>query len=336
LIQTAPPLSATSDTPLGSVEVPPVSASADPTDIDNGVPKEMSPEAQAAARAAKVTDATPPDPDAIDVSDLSKDLPGYAVREITKARKAARDKIAAETATATKDAADARAEAEKVRAELAELRAKAEAAPPVKAEEPAAAAAEPRPTRDAFDDPDAYDTALTEWAAREGERRASEKLATETAAKAAEAAKATQDAEIARINADWAGKRAKAAEAYADYEAVAEGDHTVSPPMAHTIILAENGPDVAYYLGKHPDESARIAALVNPAMQIFEIGKLSAKLAAQPVRNPRPKPLEPIGTNGAPADTSGREPTMDEVYARTTARIAATRRPFLEASPGRH
>ena len=53
LVRTAPPLSATADEPLMSVEALPVSASADPKDLERGVPAEITPEAKAVIAAAK-------------------------------------------------------------------------------------------------------------------------------------------------------------------------------------------------------------------------------------------------------------------------------------------
>ena len=360
LIRTAPPLSATSDGPLGEVAKPPVSASNDAGDQDSGVPGEMSAQDQADARTAKVTDVTAPTgkkppaaktPEAeIDVSDLASNLPGYAVREISKARKAARTQVAEATAQADAAAKSATEAADAARAELAALRAKLQATPPAESE-PAVnrteaegrsggatrdPSAEARPTRDTFDDPDAYDTALSEWAMREGVRTAEAKIASDRAAAEAAAQKSAQEAEIAALNTRWEASKAKASEKYQDYAAVAEGEHTVSVPMAHAILVLENGTDVAYHLGKNPEESARIAAIKNPMMQVLEIGKIAARLAAPPSRAPRSRPLEPIDGSFSPADTSGREPSMEEVAARVNGRYQAGRRPFLEASPGRH
>lgn len=356
LVRTAPPLSATSDAPLADVPKPPASASNDATDQASGTPAEMSPEAQAAARVARVdpgpdadasADATPADKVAADKAAADKaaadeietiqvdgrdvPLPPWMKREITKARNRQRDaeasaKTAAEELTALK-------------ASLEELKAKVETPKPTEAvvETP-----DPRPTRDKFEDPDSYDVALTEWATREGERKAVEKVGAEraaaeaeAAAKAADARKASQDAEIARMNAEWTTKVAKATEKYTDYNDVAQNDAVqITMPMAHAIMLADNGPDVAYHLGKNLEEATRIASLTNPVAQAMQIGMLAARLATPQPRAARARPLEPITTGVAPADTSGREPSMDEHAATVNGRIAAQRRPFFSASPG--
>ena len=202
-------------------------------------------------------------------------------------------------------------------------------------------APDPRPTRDGFDTPDAYETALTEWGVREGQRKATQAAAEERKAaetKAAEerreVARKAGETELAKLAETWQARRAKAIEARPDYAAVAESDAvTISQPMAHAIMSVENGPDIAYHLGQHPDVAARIAGLANVGMQILEIGKLSAKLAATPDRRPPPPPpLDPISGVNARADTSDREPSMEEYAAKRTAEIRASRRPFIQAS----
>lgn len=354
LVRATPPLSATSDAPLAAAEAPPAAASNDPADQAAGVPSEMSPEAQAAARPpSRETSAEQPseerkpddaDLDTMDVDGRKVPTPAWAKREITKARNKQREaQAAAEDArVAAKAAAEALAA---LQAEHAALREKAEKAaekPTEAAEAPAVAdpvvAEAPRPTRDQFDDPESYDEALSEWAARQGELRAEAKLAAERAeaeaaekAKAEEAQRTAQEAEITRINADWATRKAEAEARYPDFKAVTESESlTISPPVAHLIMTDTNGPEIAYFLGKNPDEATRIAQLP-PMRQLYEIGLVAARLAKPAGRaTPRPRPLEPIDTAGnAAADSSGREETMEEVAARVNGRYSSARKPFL-------
>lgn len=354
LVRTAPPLSATSDAPLAEIAKPPPSASNDPADQTNGVPTEMSPQDQAAARTARVVDPDAPTPAAdpgagqdepkpgdgtddmietihVDGKDVS--LPPWMKREITKARNRQRD-----AETAAKTAAD---ELVAMRASIAELKAKVETKP---AEPVQPVAEDIRPTRDTFDDPDAYDTALTEWAQREGERKAAEKIAAEVArteqeaaARQAEALKAAQDAEATRLSAAWEVKRAKATEKYGDYEQVTNADDLqITPIMAVRITRTENGADVAYYLGQNKAEAARIAAMTDPTDQVAEIALIASRLATPAARAPRARPLEPVDTGNAPSDTSQREPSMEEYGRRRTKEILGSRRPFMEpAAPAR-
>jgi hypothetical protein len=50
-------------------------------------------------------------------------------------------------------------------------------------------------------------------------------------------------------------------------------------PMAHAILHSEQGPDIAYHLGKNPAEAERISKLA-PALQLVELGKIASKLEA--------------------------------------------------------
>jgi hypothetical protein len=358
LVRDAPQLSATSDAPLTTPDAPPVSASNDPTDHDAGVPTEMSPEAQATATRRTKADAAPdaaaeegekaakpqdadPDLDTMDVDGRKVPTPPWAKREITKARNKQREAQSLAD-TQAKELVDLRAKFEEL---ATKVPAPAKDAPETKSADPPTPTpetkqpdpAEVRPTRDQFDDPDAYDTALSEWAGRQGERRAEEKLTAAAKAKADEAAKATQDAEIARINEGWMTRKAAAEAKYSDYKQVTERDDLkISGPMAHAIMLAQNGPDVAYHLGKNDAEAERIAALANPAQQVMEIATLAARLAAPPPRaTPRPRPLDPIDTGSSPANAGDREESMEEVAARVNSRYLTQRKPFLAATDTR-
>lgn len=369
IIRTAPPLSATSDAPLADTPRPPVSASNAAADLERGVPREITLQEKAAAEAARSTEAgvepadaaAAPDageaegedaaaaaakkaadldavPDEIEVDGKKVPTPPYAKREITKARNRQREaeaaKVAAETAAKTAQEA-----AEALQKELAELRA-AKVEVPKPAEPVVEAAPDPKPTRETFDDPDAYDTALTEWGVREGERKAAAKLAEEKTAAEAEAARVAaealrteQEAQVAKLNADWQTKRTQAVEKYPDYAAVVEAEGLkISDPMAAAIMLAENGTDIAYHLGQNPDDAARIAAMPNPMAQLIEIGRLSATLAAPPRRAPRPRPIEPIDAGAARADTSEVEPDMNTYAERRMAELRKARPPFFGAS----
>lgn len=92
---------------------------------------------------------------------------------------------------------------------------------------------------------------------------------------------------------------------YDDFEEIAfgQGRHNVTPFMAETIKASEMGPDVAYYLGLNPEESNRIAELP-PLLQAREIGKIEAKLAAEPPvkkASSAPAPIAPVTARNATA-----------------------------------
>jgi hypothetical protein len=69
----------------------------------------------------------------------------------------------------------------------------------------------------------------------------------------------------------------------------------ISNVMAETIQSSDIGPDVAYFLGTNPKEADRIYRLP-PILQAKEIGRIEAKLAAEP-----PKPTK---VSSAPAPLS--------------------------------
>ena len=70
-------------------------------------------------------------------------------------------------------------------------------------------------------------------------------------------------------------------------------------------VEAENAEDVAYYLGKNPKEAERIVSLPTLS-QVREIGKLEAKLLAEPAKpktpSKAPAPITPL-TGAAPVTT---------------------------------
>lgn len=187
-----------------------------------------------------------------------------------------------------------------------------------------------RPRREQFENPQAYDAAmeqhetnLVEWAARQAAGKAKVEVTRETQEAEAKRKKEETAAAIAerakQIQQEWSAKRDAALEKYPDYEEIAEDDDLlITDVAAHAIMAADNGPEIAYHLGKNPDEAARIAKLF-PAQQMVEIGKLSAKLDTPPKTSKAPSPIKPIGaTNAASPRTLrdiGDDPAGMEEYA---------------------
>ena len=113
----------------------------------------------------------------------------------------------------------------------------------------------------------------------------------------AETSKAAQ----AKMAQDWDAKTAKADAKYEDFDEIV-GDLKPNTPWAMAIMQADNGEDIAYYLGKHIKEATVIVAM-DPMSQIRAIGKLEAKLLAEP---PKPKaapgapaPITPVHGTGS-------------------------------------
>jgi hypothetical protein len=196
-----------------------------------------------------------------------------------------------------------------------------------------------RPTREAFADATAYEEALANYA---------DQKASWSAKRAVKEALAEQEQKVEQRQRDEAQKAAieayttrvqKASEKYPDYKQVAESpDVSVSIPMAHAIMHSEHGPEIAYHLGKNPEEAKRISAL-QPALQLVELGLLVAKLTTpapkeetpspQPVKpvSAAPKPIKPLGPSSEKPNKDPSEMSMDEYadYARKRD-AAATRR----------
>ena len=125
------------------------------------------------------------------------------------------------------------------------------------------------------------------------EKHATEKVLKEHTARQQQAALHQYQAKIAE---SWEAKAERGSSAYDDFEEVV-GELKPDSPMTFAIMEADNGDDIAHYLGKHLKEAERIASL-SPASQIREIGKLEAKLAAEPKKpkapSTAPAPITPL------------------------------------------
>jgi hypothetical protein len=84
---------------------------------------------------------------------------------------------------------------------------------------------------------------------------------------------------------------------YVDFEQVAYNPNLpITTSMAQAIQFSEIGPELAYHLGANPKEAERISRL-QPILQAKEIGKLEAKLAADPPvkkTSNAPSPISPV------------------------------------------
>jgi hypothetical protein len=84
---------------------------------------------------------------------------------------------------------------------------------------------------------------------------------------------------------------------YDDFEQVAYNPELpVTEAMARAIQASEIGPDVIYHLGSNPKEAARIARL-DPILQAKEIGRIEARLSAEPPvkkTSNAPAPIVPV------------------------------------------
>lgn len=112
-----------------------------------------------------------------------------------------------------------------------------------------------------------------------------------------------------------------------DYQSTAYSEAiTISPAMAQVIRESEDGPAVAYYLGKNPD-IAQVIAQLSPLAAARELGRLEARLADKresvPQRTiskapPPPAKIEGSGSPGAgiKPDTADSDKLSDAEWTR--------------------
>ena len=219
--------------------------------------------------------------------------------------------------TAARKAAERRAELAEQRAhELAKIAAAAKELPPAPEPPPPPVEAPlTKPRKADFADPDAYDDAVLEWAASEGARRSRAEIAAAEARRAQDAEQQAQAATAQAERAIWEERRVAAVQKYADFDEVAfKPDLPITTAMAAAISAESNGADVAYYLGKNPQEAARIAAL-KPNQAFAAVVRLAMKLEDKPSTSKAPAPITPVGARAGAVSKSPHEMSMEEYAA---------------------
>ena len=111
-----------------------------------------------------------------------------------------------------------------------------------------------------------------------------------------------QQQEAAKLHESYTKQTEQARQAYGDFDDVVQDpDLPISQAMAEAIMRSTNGADVAYYLGKNPDQAARIASL-DPFSAAVEIGRIAATVVRpQPRKTSNaPPPIQPVGARATP------------------------------------
>ncbi len=131
-----------------------------------------------------------------------------------------------------------------------------------------------KPVPDQFPTYEDYSEALADW--KYEDRRRKEKAAdAEASAKNAQA-----QAAQAVINA-YNERVTEAMERYDDFEDVVGRSTPIPDAAVHAIVKLENGPDVAYYLGKNPKICKKMMDFANEGdilSALIEVGKISQAL----------------------------------------------------------
>jgi hypothetical protein len=139
--------------------------------------------------------------------------------------------------------------------------------------------AAPTASVDQFESPEAYAEALAY-------QRAEELIAKREAAK-----------QQSQVLESYQEREEAARDKYDDFEQVAYNPKLpITNVMAETIQSSEIGPELAYYLGSNPKDAERISRMT-PLSQAKEIGKIEAKLAAEPPvkrTTSAPAPISPV------------------------------------------
>jgi hypothetical protein len=107
----------------------------------------------------------------------------------------------------------------------------------------------------------------------------------------------------------WAKRQEAGRKKYEDFDEVAGSEEVViTKDMAAVIMDSDLGHEIAYFLGKNPDEAERIAEL-SPSRQAAEIGKLELKLANPAKPSSAPAPINPVKPKGTV--TTGLSDSLD-------------------------
>lgn len=191
-------------------------------------------------------------------------------------------------------------------------------AEPPKVELPSPAASDGKPKPDAFETHAEYVEALTDWKTDQKFKERDQK-----------AENTRLETERAKQTTTYQEKAKAFLEKHPDFDEVVE-DLVVSPVVVGIIQTSENGPAIAYELGKNPDEAKRIAKLP-PLQAALELGAIRSRIASkasgekktEPKRvSSAPAPLAPVGGGGK---ASGPKPTLEEL-AKTDVRAFKERR----------
>ena len=146
--------------------------------------------------------------------------------------------------------------------------------------------AAPAASVDQFESPEAYAEALAL-------QKAEELIAKREAAKQQSA-----------VLESYQEREEAARDKYDDFEQVAYNPKLpITNVMAETIQSSDIGPELAYYLGSNPKEAERISRMT-PLSQAKEIGRIEAKLAADPPvkrTTSAPAPISPVTARASAA-----------------------------------
>jgi hypothetical protein len=127
----------------------------------------------------------------------------------------------------------------------------------------------------------------------------------------------------------WTKAKDTAAKKYPDFEKIASADDLpITPAMARSILeeTLDNGRgyEIAYYLGKHKDEAAKISALPTVERQQLAIGRLAERLAREEKAAMKESSKSVDSRAGATRESDAEE-SMEQYAKRRNAEIRANK-----------
>jgi hypothetical protein len=161
---------------------------------------------------------------------------------------------------------------------------------------PAEPAAEKEPDQNDFETLGEYLKAVRDYDRKAIARELKQEIA-------AEKQKEVVKTEEQKARESWMSKVETARSEYEDFDDVVFDDSLpITEPMQKALLKDEQGARIAYYLGTHREESARIAQL-DPVGAAFALGEIKARIAGnKPVQESAPKPPAPV-TQAPPPPT---------------------------------
>ena len=165
-----------------------------------------------------------------------------------------------------------------------------------------------RPKMEDFEDEDTYLDALIDW---RSDKKIDDRLAArdQTQTKKAGDADRRRQAHEAATELDRQFQAGR--EAHEDYDEVLEAADDIewTDRHAYAMMLTGVAGDIAYHLGGHPEEAAKLAKITNPGKISMELGKIQARIEAEATA----KPSKEDPPNGAGREASQEEePQADE------------------------
>jgi hypothetical protein len=172
-----------------------------------------------------------------------------------------------------------------LRESLRQLQTAGEKAPAQSAQQEGAGA---KPQADQFSSYEEYLEALADW-------KASQRIQAELQ-RAEQQRAEIQEQEAARARLDTYTERVDEAKAkYEDFDEVVGRDDIMIPQAVHlAVVESANGPDVAYYLGKHPSVCRELQQM-SPVAAVVEVGRISRMLeGGAAIRSKAPAPARTL------------------------------------------